>query len=161
MNTKYEDDKKLNYITTDGKIELEKKIGKDDLSHRLNAYYLYEKKIKEYRDGFLERLGELPNSLMLDCIEYFFEFEDYKFSERIPSRDFQFYLEYYLARFNIQYSKSISWVKMQPLVMQLTQKEFIEEFKLNQTEMNYYSQEWGKIRHVSSSSTISNAFVRF
>ncbi len=146
INTKYEEDKKLNYLTTDGKIELEKKIGKDDLTHRLKAYYLYEQKIKGYRNNFLERLGELPNSLMIDCVEYFIEFEEYTFSNRLPSKDFQFYLAYFLARYNIQYCRAEGWLRMQTEVLQLTQEKFFDEFKLDKTDIDYFSKEWGKIR---------------
>lgn len=146
VSTKYEEDRKLNYLTTDGKIELEKKLGKGDVNHQIKAYYLYEQKIKEYRDGFLERLGELPNSLLMDCIEYFVEFENYKFSERMPSKDFQYYLSYFLARYDLQYCKSEGWVRRQTAVMQYTQEKFIDEYKLDKTDIDYFSKEWGKIK---------------
>lgn len=148
VNAKYEGDRKLNFLTTDGKIELEKKFGKDDIKHRLQAYYLYEQKIKEYRDGFLSRLNsELPNQLMIDCIEYFVEFEGYNFANKLPSKDFQYYLAYFLARYEIHYCKSRDWLKVQPHVMQLSQKEFFKTYNIDQIEIEYFCREWAKIKY--------------
>lgn len=147
ITVKNEGRKLLNEITTDGKLELNKKLGKKELKFMLEAYQLYEEKVKYYRDGFLERFGNLPNSFLLDCMEQFLELIYYKFTERLPSEDFHFYLAFYLARWDIQNSRSENWLKIQPKIIQLSRYEYCRKFKLEQTEIEYFCIKWSKNRN--------------
>ncbi|MHA1439476.1 MAG: hypothetical protein ACTSPD_18050 [Promethearchaeota archaeon] len=148
VETKYENDRKLNFITAKGKIEVENMLGKDDIVHRLRAYKLVEEKIKSCRNEFLKRFGNMPNSLLMDCVENFLEFEKYNFNSRLPSEDFQYHLAYFLGRFDLQYCKSINWLRIQPDVVQLMQDGFCNQFKVNKAELKYFYQEWSKIKTI-------------
>ena len=136
--------KLLNEITTDGKLELNSRLGKKDIKYMLEAYQIYEEKIKYYRDGFLERFGNLPNSFLLDCMEQFLELIYYKFTERLPSEDFHFYLAFYLARWDIQNSRSENWLRVQPTIIQLSRYDYCRKFNIEQTELDYFCLEWSK-----------------
>ncbi|MHA1725267.1 MAG: hypothetical protein ACTSXH_10560 [Promethearchaeota archaeon] len=61
----------------------------------------------------------MPNSLLMDCVENFLEFEQYNFNSRLPSEDFQNHLAYFLGWFDLQYCKSINWLRIQPDEVQL------------------------------------------
>lgn len=138
--------KKLNHLTPEGKLALESYLGQNDKFHQLQSYYLFEEKIKEIRDGFLERYGNLPNSFLLDCIEIFLDIFTYKFASKLPSKDFQYHLSFFLSNWDIQYCRSEYWTRTLPKVMQLAQNEFCKKYNLEQTEIEYFCLQWSKIK---------------
>ena len=149
IEKEHEDRKVFNSITSEGKLELEKYLGKNDLTHRLNAYMLYEKKIQEFRDGFVERFGPInDNNLFLDCIENFLNFKQYKFDEQLPSEDFCYYLAYFISRFDLQYCKSQTWLGYKSEIIKLTQSEFFKKYKIDPIEIKYFCKEWKKYRPI-------------
>ncbi len=145
IQIEYEGRKIYNLITPEGKIELERYRGKKDPSHYIQVFLLVEKEIKKIRDGFLKRLGNIPNSLLIDCVENFIQFRNYNFHSRLPSEEFQYYLAYYLARFDIQNCRSINWIRLQPKKVQLSQGEFCKAFKINPIDIDYFCKEWNNI----------------
>lgn len=140
------ENKKLNILTPEGKLELENYLGQGDKYHRLQSYYLFEEKVKEIRDGFLERYGNLPNSFLLDCIEIFLDIITYNFTSKLPSKDFHYHLSFFLTKWDIQYCRSEHWTRTLPEVMQLSQNEFCKRYKLEQTEIEYFCLQWGKVK---------------
>ena len=147
IEIRYENINKLNELTVKGKIRVEKHFGKEDIKHKLKAYHLFEQQIKEKRDKFLTLFGDIPNSILMDCVENVLDFEKMKFTSRLPSEDFKYHLAFFISRFDIQYAKSDTWKNLQPIVIQLTQKNFIKQFKLDDVELKYFCQEWSKIRY--------------
>jgi len=147
LDVSYEGKNKFNELTTKGKIRVENYFGKNNIKNRLKAYHLFEQQIKERRDKFLALFGNIPNHMLMDCMENLLDFEKMKFTLKLPSEEFKYYLAFFLARFNIEYAKSDIWRKLQPPVVQLSQKDFIIQFKLNEIEVKYFCQEWSKIRY--------------
>lgn len=150
IDTKWEDDKKWNFITPEGRLQLERRLGRDNLVHRLKAYGLFEKKIKDYRDEFLDIFGHLPNSLLMDCLENLLDFEEYGFHTKIPQERFKFFFAFFLARFNIQYCKSEEWRRVQPAAVQLSQDEYCKKYKLDIIELKYFFKQWAKSKIIYS-----------
>lgn len=149
IDIEYKGRKIFNYTTSNGKLQLEKYLGKDDLTHRLNAYSLYEQKVKGFRDGFIERFGQInDNILLIDCVENFLKFKQYDFDKKLPSEDFCYYLAFYISRYDIQYCKSQSWLRTKSRTIRLTQKEFFKKYHIDPIEITYFCKEWKKFHPI-------------
>ncbi len=145
----YDGRKIFNHISPEGKLKLETYLGKDDLSSRLKAYNLFGKKIKQIRDEILNRFGPInDNQLLVDCVLNYIDFSRYNFYKKFPSKDFQYILAYFLARYDIQFCKAEAWIRTQSPITQLGQNEFYRKFKIDRIQIQYFAKEWGKIAHV-------------
>lgn len=69
------------------------------------------------------------------------------FKSILSSEDFQYKLAYFLARYDIQYCKSETWIRTQSPITQLYHDDFYRKFKIDPIQIQYFAKEWGKIVH--------------
>ena len=70
----------------------------------------------------------------------------FKFASKLPNLDFHYHLSFFLAKWEIEYCRSEQWTRILPEVMQISQNEFCKRYKLEQTELEYFCLQWGKIK---------------
>ncbi len=148
IEIEYEDKIKWNKLTIKGRLEVEKILGKDDYSSRVRRYKLIERQVKNIRDKFLLQFGSIPNSLLIDCVQNFLEIEDFDFIKFLETEEKAYIFAYYISRFNLKYSKSEQWRRVQPEIIKLLQKEFRNHFKINNIELEYFLKKWSEIRKI-------------